>query len=177
MNIKTINKKSVLLSTVFVLGLFLYFTNLGNIYLWQDEAQTALISQTVLNGGIPKGTDGKNFFSQELGAEYGENYTYKWHTWLPFYIVAATFKFFGSSTYTARLPFVLFGLGALFLTYFFSRKLFASERTAAWSTLVLLFSVPFIIVSYRSWTRVNDVMNGVIGSSQPASTSRRRNRK
>ncbi len=144
------NNNYIFLAAVFVFGLFLYFTNLGNIYLWQDEAQTALISQTVLHDGIPKGTDGKNFFSQELGAEYSENYTYKWHTWLPFYVVAATFKIFGSSTYTARLPFVLFGLGSLLLTYFFSRRLFESNRIAMMSVIVLLFSIPFLILSRQA---------------------------
>lgn len=145
-----IKTKYVFPYAVIILGLFLYFTNLGNIYLWQDEAQTALISQTVLQNGIPKGTDGKNFFSQELGAEYGEDYTYKWHTWLPFYILAATFKAFGSTTFTARLPFALFGLASLLLTYFLTRKLFDNERTAVMSTLVLLFSVPFMILSRQS---------------------------
>jgi hypothetical protein len=75
MKINPANKRFIFPGTVLIFGLFLYFTNLDNVYLWQDEAQTALISQTVLQGGIPKGSDGKNYFSQELGAEYGENYT------------------------------------------------------------------------------------------------------
>ena len=51
--------------------------------LWQDEAQTALVSETILEHGVPLGTDGKNFFSQEQGAEYGDGFIWRWQTWLP----------------------------------------------------------------------------------------------
>jgi len=51
-------------------SLFLFLANLGNQYLWQDEAQTALISKTILRHGIPLGYDGKNYFSQDCGAEF-----------------------------------------------------------------------------------------------------------
>jgi len=64
----------------------LLLANLGNQYLWQDEAQTALISKTILTEGVSAGYDGKNYFSQEEGAEYGKNYIWRWHTWLPFYV-------------------------------------------------------------------------------------------
>ena len=129
------------------MGIFLYCTNLGNIYLWQDEAQTALISQTILQDGVPRGYDGRNFFSQELGAEYGENYIFKWHTWLPFYIVAAFFKIFGKNTFTARLPFALFGLGSVFFLYYLTKSIFRNNREAYMAALVLLMSIPFIILS------------------------------
>ena len=52
----------------------------------------------------------------KLGAEYGRNYIWKWHTWLPFYILAGFFKVLGESAFTARLPFALF----LLLVFFWS---------------------------------------------------------
>ena len=58
----------------------LMLVNLGNQSLWQDEAQTALIAGTVLDTGLPRGHDGANSFSQELGIEFGENGLWKWHT-------------------------------------------------------------------------------------------------
>jgi hypothetical protein len=68
--IKTLNDKNLerffLLLILFV-SLFLFLANLGNQYLWQDEAQTALISKTILTDDVPRGYDGKNFFSQERG--------------------------------------------------------------------------------------------------------------
>jgi 4-amino-4-deoxy-L-arabinose transferase-like glycosyltransferase len=140
-------REVIFLFFVFITASVLLFLNLGNIYLWQDEAQTALISQTILTDGIPKGYDGKNFFSQELGAEYGDNYVWKWHTWFPFYLLAAFFKIFGTTTFVARLPFAIFGLGCLFLLYFFSKSLWKDKNIAAMSVAVLLFSIPFLILS------------------------------
>ena len=119
-------------------------TNLGNQYMWQDEAQTSLISLTILDRGLPYGFNGKNFLSQELGIEYGEHYIWKWHTWLPFYIQAGFFKLLGTSTFTARLPFALIGMLAIWATFFFTRELWKSDKIAAAATLFLLCSVPFL---------------------------------
>jgi phosphatidylglycerophosphate synthase len=89
----------IFLLSVLCVSLFLFLANLGNQYLWQDEAQTAVISRTILTHGVPVGYDGKNYFSQELGSEYGKNYIWKWHTWLPFYILAAFFSLWSLVTY------------------------------------------------------------------------------
>lgn len=124
----------------------LLVTNLGDQYLWQDEAQTALIARTVLTHGVPLGHDGKNYFSQEGGAEYGSGYVWKWHTWLPFYVLAGFFGVFGFSTFVARLPFALFGVATVVLTYFFARSLFESRRTAMLSAAALVLSVPFLLL-------------------------------
>lgn len=127
--------------------MFFFLWNLSNHYLWQDEAQTALISKTVAAEGVPRGYDGRNFFSQESGAEYGENYIWKWHTWLPFYVLAGFFKIFGVNTFVARLPFALFGIGTVFLAYFFSKAMWQSKKIAAMTALLLLISVPFLLLS------------------------------
>ena len=127
-------------------SLFLFLFNLGNHYLWQDEAQTALISQTILDHGVPKGTDGRNFFSQELQAEYGDNYIWKWHTWLPFYILSVFFAVLPDSTFVARLPFALFGVGSIFLTYAFCAKLWQNKRIAMIAAILLIFCIPFLIL-------------------------------
>lgn len=125
----------------------LFLTNLGNHYLWQDEAQTALISRTILSEGIPKGTDGRNYFSQELGVEYGEDYVWRWHTWLSFYAVAASYRLFGVDTFAARLPFALFGIATVGLTYAAGLTLWKDRRAALASALLLALSVPFLLLS------------------------------
>lgn len=135
--------------TLLLLAATLLFANLGNQYLWQDEAQTCLISKTILERGIPYGTDGVNFFSQELGAEYGENHIWKWHTWLPFYIQAFFFWLFGTSNFVARLPFVLFALGAVYYTYLLARKLFKNE-TALITIVLLVLNAGFLILSRQA---------------------------
>lgn len=122
-------------------------SNLGNQYLWQDEAQTALIAKTVMAHGIPLGTDGKNSFSQDLGAEYGKDHIWRWHPWFQFYLLAGFFAVFGTSTFVARLPFALFGIATVVLTYYFGRSLWDSRRAAIASAAVLTLSVPFLLLS------------------------------
>ena len=138
---------SIWLIPIGLLSSILLIANLGNQYLWQDEAQTALISKTVIQGGWPRGYDGTNYFSQELGAEYGAGYIYKWHPWLPFYILAGFFKIFGTSTFVARLPFALFGVATVLLVYRLGTLLSGDRRTGLVSALLLSLSVPFLLLS------------------------------
>ena len=125
----------------------LLLLNLGNQYLWQDEAQTALIATTVLKHGVPLGYDGKNYFSQQSGAEYGKNYIWRWHTWFPFYLLAAFFAAFGKSTFVARFPFALFGIATIILTYYAGKQLWGTRRAGFLSAAALLVTVPFFLLA------------------------------
>jgi hypothetical protein len=131
---------------VTLIAAILFMANLGNHYLWQDEAQTALIGETILNHGLPLGYDGKNFFSQEEGAEYGTNFIWRWHTWLQFYLPAVFFWIFGVNTFAARLPFVLFAIATVPLIYYFSRFLWKSDRAGLLAAILLTINVPFILL-------------------------------
>jgi 4-amino-4-deoxy-L-arabinose transferase-like glycosyltransferase len=129
-----------------LLAAVLLLANLGNHSLWQDEAQTALIAQTVQDRGIPMGTDGRNHFGQEQGVEYGEDGIWRWHTWLSFYLVAASFAALGSGTFAARLPFALAGIAAVALTWWVSRALFRDRLAAGAAAGLLAVSVPFLLL-------------------------------
>ncbi|MEW6266752.1 MAG: glycosyltransferase family 39 protein [Thermodesulfobacteriota bacterium] len=131
-------------------GALLLFTGLDNRFLWQDEAQTALIGRTVLTRGLPYGTDGINYFSQEEGAEYGPDHIWKWHPWLQFYLAALSFKIMGPTTLAARLPFALFGLGTIVLLYFFARRLWPDKRAAEVAAVLLLFCLWFLILARQA---------------------------
>lgn len=139
--------KHIILIVILCGSLVLLLANLGNQYLWTDEAQTALLSKTILTEGVPRGYDGKNFFSQEFGAEYGKNYIWRLHTWLPFYVLAGFYKVFGVSTFVSRLPFALFGFGTVVLTYFSARALWPGSRAPAIAAGLLAVSVPFLLLS------------------------------
>lgn len=139
--------EKVFLLGIFIAALFLFLGNLGNQYLWDDEAETALVSKTILTHGIPLGYDGKNYFSQQMGADYTKNYVWRWHPWLQFYICAAFFGLFGISTFVARLPFALFGIASVFMTYVFCKTLWQSRKIAAIAAFLLLVCVPFLILS------------------------------
>jgi 4-amino-4-deoxy-L-arabinose transferase-like glycosyltransferase len=137
----------IFICCIILFAALLLLLNLQNQYLWQDEAQTALIGETIFDRGLPYGTDGKNFFSQELGAEYWKDYIWRWHTWMQFYLVAASFKLFGTGTFTARLPFALFGIASVPLLYFFSRKLFQNKYAAAVASILILSCIPYLVLS------------------------------
>ena len=135
------------LAVLLCIASFLLLWNIDNQYLWQDEAETANISRTILTYGIPMGYDGKNFFSQVGSSGYNENYVWILDPWLPFFLVAFFFKMFGVNTFAARLPFVLFGIAVVLLTYFFSKSLLKSRRVASIAAFLLTVSVPFLILS------------------------------
>lgn len=125
----------------------LILPNLGNSYLWQDEAQTAVVARTILTEGVPRGTDGVNFFSQEQGKEYGPNYIWKWHTWLSFYLTAGSLAALGNTSFAARLPFALLGIATVVLAYFTGRLLWRDRWAALAGSGMLAASVPFLILS------------------------------
>lgn len=142
--------EAITLLLVLVAALGILLPNLGNTYLWQDEAQTALISRTVLTHGLPMGTDGRNWFSQDLGAEYTADHVWRWHNWFPFYLLAAFFAVLGEGTFVARLPFALCGAGTVALTWFVARRLWSDWRAGLAAGAVLTLSVPFALLVRQS---------------------------
>jgi 4-amino-4-deoxy-L-arabinose transferase-like glycosyltransferase len=152
----------VVLSLAVIAGV-VALTNLQHSMLWQDEAQTALISRTVLGHGIPIGTDGQNFFSQEAGAEYAPGYVWRWHTWLPFYVLAGFFGVFGEGTFVARLPFALCGIATVVMTYKLAEALWHDRKAALAAGMLLALSVPFLILArqcrYYSMTALFTVVS------------------
>jgi len=133
-------------SIIMIVAAILIFANLANRCLWQDEAETAVVSKTISTFGIPMGYDGKNFFSQEGEHAYGKDHIWAIFPWFPHYLLALFFWIFGISTFAARLPFALFGLATVGLTYFFTKTLTRNQRTAALATALLVLSVPFLLL-------------------------------
>jgi 4-amino-4-deoxy-L-arabinose transferase-like glycosyltransferase len=143
---QTTQGQGIILAGILIMSTVLLLANLDNRNLWQDEAQTALISKTILTDGVPRGYDGKNYFSQEGGAEYGKNYIWRWHTWLPFYVLAGFYEVFGVSTVVSRLPFAFFGLGTVLLLYYYARAVWPGTRVPAIAAALLTVSVPFLLL-------------------------------
>ncbi len=125
------------LALVFGTAAIFLLARLGQRAMWQDEAQTAVLSRTVLEFGVPRGSDGRNFFSQELGAEYGNGYLWRWHTWLPFYVTAGFFRVLGATTLAARLPFALFGIATVVLLYRYAESISGDRRVAVIAAALL----------------------------------------
>jgi hypothetical protein len=123
----------------------LLFANLGNAYLWQDEAETAMLAKNLLAKGYPSAWDGKNLVTQNAGLDSNESHVWTWSPWLQFYVAAFSFMLFGVETYAARLPFALMGLASVVLFYFFAARLTQNEILTRLSTLLFITSIPFLL--------------------------------
>ena len=123
----------------------LLFPNLGNRFLWQDEAETALLARSVVEHGYPLAHDGRRTISDQPGSpDVNEAGVWIWTPWLQLYPTAASFLLLGESSTTARLPFALAGWGSLLLAYGVFRSALR-RRPARIAALLLLFSVPFLL--------------------------------
>ena len=76
-----------------IAGAVLLLANLGNVYLWQDEAETALLSQRLGTYGLPLAFDGRNLIRQApKDVQYTADYVWVYHPWLPFFLTAGLQK-------------------------------------------------------------------------------------
>ncbi|MEE2678437.1 MAG: glycosyltransferase family 39 protein [Myxococcota bacterium] len=141
--------KCIALGLVGLAG-FLLLTRLDQPLLWQDEAQTALLARSIFEFGVPVGFDAVNSYSQELGVEYGPDGRWRWHPWLPFYLVAASFATLGTDTASARIPFALCGLATVLLAWAAGRDLFRDRFGAAAGALLLCVSLSFVVLSRQA---------------------------
>jgi 4-amino-4-deoxy-L-arabinose transferase-like glycosyltransferase len=117
-----------------LLCVFLQFHNLGKSALFEpDEGRNAEIAREILvtNDWV---TPHYNFVTR-LDKPI---FFYWW--------VALSYKLFGISEWSARLPSALFGLGCIFLTYYWART-FLGVWEALWGALILATSVEFYVLS------------------------------
>lgn len=131
-------------SVLIIISGFFLLSNLGNVYFWQDEAETALLARSVLKYGIPKSLDGNTFILQIFNS-YREDFIYIQHPWLQFYMMAGSFKVLGESTWAGRLPFALVGLLTLLGVYYASRKIYSNETISLLSFSMVLTCVPLLL--------------------------------
>lgn len=124
----------------------LLFANLGNQYLWQDEAETALLGRRVLEFGYPTAYDGKNLMNPNIRTSFAEDYGWRYHPWGQFYITALSFTLFGESTFTARVLFALLGLINIPLLYILALKLKLHKRIAFLACLLTALSVNYLLL-------------------------------
>jgi 4-amino-4-deoxy-L-arabinose transferase-like glycosyltransferase len=140
---------NVFLIAAFCIAAFLLFRNLGNEYLWQDEAETAVLAKNIFISGLPAAYDGKNTVLLLDMPEFSKNYMFGryWmgQPWLAIYIANLSFRLLGVSTFAARLPFALIGISSFALIYLLARKLFRDRAVANISLALSVLSVPLIL--------------------------------
>ncbi|NQT22514.1 MAG: glycosyltransferase family 39 protein [Candidatus Omnitrophica bacterium] len=123
--------------------LFLIFWNLGNQYLWHDEVQTAVLSESVLEYGYPRALIGN--FLVVTDETYGIGNSYVAQPWLQNYLCALSFLAFGESNISARVLFALFGLFSFYLIYALGYRLFQNKLIARLSVVIAATCVPFLL--------------------------------
>ncbi len=163
------------LAALGALALLLLFWGLGEKYLWQDEAATAVLGDRMLKSGRPLAWDGKNFISNDLFSEkdsrhinevaktpqeavdyfvkrgdYKADSAWKFHPWGQFVAAAAGLKIFGHSTVGARLPFALAGFATIAILYFLVRRAFDSTPIALVAAFLLVLNTYWILHSRQA---------------------------
>jgi hypothetical protein len=126
---------------------FLMFYNLGQRPLWQDEAETARLAQTVLTDGIPRAFDGVNLISQEEAREYNpdDGHIWRWSPWIQIYMAAGGIALFGENAAGDRIFFAIAGLLCVAMTYLLVYRFFGDPAWAALSAALLTLTVPFLL--------------------------------
>ncbi len=132
-----------------VLGLTLVLVRLDDIYLWQDEAETALVARHLLKFGLPLSNDGYDWVQQSSSpfTEFASNYVWIYHSWLQYAITAASFLVLGQqTTLAARLPFALIGMAVVVFYGLFLGRWLGRRRLVWVSVILLLLCVPFLLL-------------------------------
>jgi 4-amino-4-deoxy-L-arabinose transferase-like glycosyltransferase len=140
-----VSRTAALPAVLLAFAALLIFPSLDNRYLWDDEAETALLAKNVLRFGAPVAWDGRDLVSQECGADYDADYLWRQTPWLPIYATALSFKLLGPSTLAARLPFAVLGALCVLSLYVVGASLFGERATAGLAAASLLLSVPFLL--------------------------------
>lgn len=132
-----------LLIGLLCLAAALLFLGLDTSYLWQDEAETAVLARNVLHYGYPRAFDGTHLLHLPFATSRG--YVWVFHQWMQFYLAAASFLLFGITTWAARVPFALLGVVAIGLTWVLAQRLFHDRAVTGLATVFLVTSAPFLL--------------------------------
>ena len=125
----------------------LLLPSLGSSFLWQDEAETALLAQRVAEHGLPLADDGVGpvISDQEGQRDLNDQGVWIWSPWLDKYVAAAGLAVFGDTALGARLPFALLGWAALALAYAMLRDVTRQRWTSRYALVLLAGSVWFLV--------------------------------
>lgn len=136
-----------LLGSLFMLFL-LTINTVHSTTLWGDESLRAMIAKNTVKRGYPTHWDGARYvvgveeklFSQLFPEKYVEI-----SSWSQYYLIGLSYRLFGETTFTTRLPFWIAGFLVFIVLYYYRRLLPKSNTTFALVIILLLFNVTFLI--------------------------------
>jgi hypothetical protein len=146
MYIKLARQNKILLLCLLIAAFFL-FKNLDNIYLWNDEANSALVAKNILKFGYPANFDGRNIVQHfwYYDGKLKLSPFYRTTTWLHLYLAALSFKLLGTNTFAARFPFAVIGLCVIIVLFLFLRKYEKDPFIINTAVILLTFCIPFYL--------------------------------
>ena len=147
---RTTSRPDLIVVLITLLAAPLFLAGLGNTYLWQDEAQTALLGRSILNHGVPMVGQGAESLSAVMGTDAGVGGIYFQVSWLQAYLTAASFSVFGESSWAARVPFAVAGWLCIPLVAWAMRQAGTSRSSARLAALLISLNVPFIVSSRQA---------------------------
>jgi len=136
-------KERHILMILLAFAALLLFTNLGDRFVFGDEAYTVMVSNSILENGYPTTTYNGFEINPKETAEF--NGIYSWNSWGQFYITAFTLLVFGMNEFALRFPYVLVAFLTIPLLYLFVKRLSKNSTIALLSSLFLVTSIPFIL--------------------------------
>lgn len=147
MSLRFLTKNSVIIFLLIVFSFCFFAYNISGQGYTLDEPQTVGVARTVLQYGYPSPWDGKSVYGTSVYfyKEIQGRYFWAWHPWLPFYLIAPMYAFFGNSVGMLRLPFVLFGALTVGMLYFVATELFKNKVVSLFISLHLVFLLPFFL--------------------------------
>lgn len=153
-----------------LLATVLLFWNLGERYLWQDEANTAELAARMLKFGKPLCYDGvnlltnDNFAAEDLASidertanpraaieyyvERGDmkpDTAWIYQPWGQFVVAATSLGLLGHNTLAARLPFAIAGLATIVLLYHLVRRISGSTLMAGIAAALLTLNAYWVL--------------------------------
>ena len=140
--------------------------NLGERYLWQDEAATAVLGERMMRYGRPLAYDGVNLVTMDFRpphtsppptddaeaavealaaqGEFKDDATWTGAPWGQYLVAGVSLEIFGRKTWAARAPFVGFAVAAAVLLHLLARRL-RDPRATALAIGLLLTNVFWIL--------------------------------
>lgn len=130
--------------------------------LWGDEAETALFARNIVKFSLPKGWDGVNIMGITNAAVLNKDLINHTSPWAQYYLVAASFKLFGESSFTARLPSIIISFFTIPLIYILANKLTKNKKIAFLTTVFSSLSVQYILFAYQARYYILTCLSGLL---------------
>jgi hypothetical protein len=153
----------------------LLFWNLTDTYLWQDEANTAVLAVRLMEYGKPLAYDGRNLLTDDNFAAQDprtvderardpekavedcirrgtmtRDHTWTYHPWGQFVVAGLSIAMLGQTTLAARLPFALAGLATVLALYWLAYRFLRSSLIATLACALLTLNVYWLLHSRQA---------------------------